>query len=172
MVLLELFLSFFKIGLFSFGGGYAMIPLIQREVITVNPWVTNVEFLDMLAVAQITPGPIAVNTATFVGHRIAGVPGSMVATVAVIMPAFIIVITLSFIVQKMGKSKQVDYIYRGLRPAVLALIFSAMYSIGRESFSDYRALLIGLGSFFLLKYRKLNLLGVIAISALAGILVY
>lgn len=172
MALIELFISFFKIGLFSFGGGYAMIPLIQREIIVVKPWVSSAEFLDMLAVAQITPGPIAINTATFVGYSVFGILGALLATLAVIMPAFIIVVAISYIVEKMGDSKQVDYLYKGLRPLVLALIFSALYSIAGESLLDYKALLIGIGSFMVLRYRRMNLMAVMLISALAGILVY
>ena len=90
MLLLKLFWSFLQIGLFTFGGGYAMLPLIQREIIDVNGWLTMEQFLDIVAVAEMTPGPIAINSATFVGYRVAGVLGSFAATFGVVLPSFII----------------------------------------------------------------------------------
>ena len=89
-ILLQLFISFFKIGAFSFGGGYAMLPLIKREVIEVHGWMTGAEFIDVLAISEMTPGPFAVNSATFLGNKVAGIPGSIVATFAVILPSFIV----------------------------------------------------------------------------------
>lgn len=172
MILLRLFLSFFKIGLFSFGGGYAMLPIIQREVISVNSWVTKVEFLDMLAIAQITPGPIAINTATFVGQRLAGIGGATVATFAVVLPSFIIVIAMSYILEKLADSKQIEHLYKGLRPIVLALIFSALVSIGIESIVDIKSAAIATLCFGLLNFKKINLIWIILISGLLGMVFY
>ncbi|NLV89566.1 MAG: chromate transporter, partial [Tissierellia bacterium] len=88
--LIKLFISFFKIGAFSFGGGYAMLPLIKEEIIDVHGWLTNTEFIDIIAISEMTPGPIAINSATFLGYKVAGVLGSVVATIAVVLPSFIV----------------------------------------------------------------------------------
>src|SRR5690554_3236556 len=92
--LIELFISFFKIGAFSFGGGYAMLPLIKEETIEIHGWLTNAEFIDILAISEMTPGPIAINAATFLGYRVSGVIGSIVATIAVSLPSFIVMGTI------------------------------------------------------------------------------
>lgn len=169
MIFLDLFVSFFKIGLFSFGGGYAMIPLIQREVIEVNPWLSQPEFLDMLAIAQITPGPIAINTATFVGQRVAGLPGAITTTFAVVFPSFVIVVLLSYIVKRIGESERMDSVYKGLRPVVLALILSALVSIGRESIVDAFSGFVALACFMALRYKKLNIVLILILSGLLGV---
>ncbi|OHW61920.1 putative chromate transport protein [Andreesenia angusta] len=172
MIYWGLFLSFFKIGLFSFGGGYAMIPLIQNEVIEVNSWLSQAEFLDMLAIAQVTPGPIAINTATFVGQRVAGIPGAVTTTFAVVFPSFVIVLILAYLVKRIGESKQMDYIYKGLRPVVLALILSALVSIGRESITGISTAAIAVLGFLALRYKKLNMVMLLILSGLLGVFFY
>lgn len=172
MIYWGLFLSFFKIGLFSFGGGYAMIPLIQSEVIEINSWLSQAEFLDMLAIAQITPGPIAINTATFVGQRVAGIPGAVTTTFAVVLPSFVIVLTLAYLVKRVGESKQMDYVYKGLRPVVLALILSALVSIGKESITGISTATIAIFVFFAMRYKKLNMILVLILSGLLGVFFY
>lgn len=170
--ILSLFISFFKIGLFSFGGGYAMIPLMQEEVIFSNSWISQKEFLDMIAISQVTPGPIAINAATFIGAKVSGVVGSGVATVAVVLPSFIIVMTLILLLKKMGKSKNVDIIYTGVRPVVIALIFSALVSIGRASITDVRTLAIAAVSFAIITLRRVNVFVVIILAGIAGYALY
>lgn len=172
MIYWGLFLSFFKIGLFSFGGGYAMIPLIQNEVIEVNSWLSQAEFLDMLAIAQVTPGPIAINTATFVGQRVAGIPGAVTTTFAVVFPSFVIVLILAYLVKRIGESKQMDYVYKGLRPVVLALILSALVSIGRESITGISTAAIAVLGFLALRYKKLNMVMLLILSGLLGVFFY
>lgn len=171
-MLLDLFLSFFKIGLFSFGGGYAMIPLIQTEVMEINSWMSPTEFLDMLAIAQVTPGPIAINTATFVGYRVEGFLGAATATTAVVLPSLIIVILLSYVLKKMKDSKQIEFLYNGLRPMVLALIFSALVSIGKESIVDLKGIIIAGACLLLLKFTRVKVLGIILISGIMGVFFY
>lgn len=100
MVYLALFYSFFKIGFFSFGGGYAMIPLIEKEIVNIHKWIPVNEFLDIIAISQLTPGPIAINAATFVGHKISGVLGSIAATVGVTAPSFIIILIIAMLIKK------------------------------------------------------------------------
>lgn len=129
MLLLDLFASFLQIGLFSIGGGYAAIPLIQNQVVTIHGWLTLEEFTDIITIAEMTPGPIAINCATFVGTRIAGLPGAIIATVGCILPALIIVLLLAYLYYKFKNLTVVQGILGALRPAVVAMIASAGLSI-------------------------------------------
>ncbi len=117
--ILKLLLSFLKIGLFTFGGGYAMIPLIQREMVEKHQWITSDELLEMVAISESTPGPIAVNIATFVGYRVGGVLGSFCATVGVILPAFFIIVVISLAIKKFENLKMVRYGFMGIRAGAL-----------------------------------------------------
>lgn len=129
MICLRLFLSFVQIGLFSIGGGYAAIPLIQEQIVVRNGWLTMNEFADLVTIAEMTPGPIAVNSATFVGIRIAGLPGALLATLGCILPSLFIVSLLAFIYARYKKLTVLQSILASLRPAVVALIASAGLSI-------------------------------------------
>lgn len=125
MILLKLFWSFFQIGLFSIGGGYAAMPLIQNQVVTIHGWLSMNEFADVVTISQMTPGPIAINAATFVGTRIAGLPGAIIATIGCVFPSCIIVLTLAYVYYKYRGLSTVQGILSGLRPAVIAMIGSA-----------------------------------------------
>ena len=129
MIYLELFWSFFQIGLFSIGGVYAAMPLIQNQVVDIHPWLTMTQFADMMAIAEMTPGPIAINSATFVGIRVAGIPGAIIATVGCVFPSCVIVMTLVYIYYRFRGLKIVHGVLNGLRPAVIALIASAGISL-------------------------------------------
>lgn len=129
MILIQLLLSFFKIGLFSIGGGYAALPLIEEQVVSRHHWLTMSEFTDLITISQMTPGPIAINSATFVGNQIAGITGSLLCTIGNVLPSFIIVLLLAFIYFKYKNIMVVQGILNGLRPAVIALIASAGISI-------------------------------------------
>lgn len=134
MIYLSLFISFFKIGLFSFGGGYAAMPLIQEQVVSLNGWLTLREFSDLITISQMTPGPIAINAATFVGTKIAGIGGATAATLGCIMPSCIIVSVLAWLYIKYRKLETVKGILNSLRPAVVAMIASAGLSIIASAF--------------------------------------
>lgn len=125
MVYLQLFFAFLQIGAFSFGGGYAAMPLIQAQVIDKYGWLTIKDFTDLVTIAEMTPGPIAVNSATFVGNRIAGIPGARVATFGVILPSCIFVSVLAWLYNKYRQLTLMQGILKSLRPAVVAMIFSA-----------------------------------------------
>lgn len=125
MIYLKLFFSFFQVGLFSVGGGYAAIPLIQSQSVDVNGWLTMSEFTDLVTIAEMTPGPISINSATFVGIRVAGIPGAIAATIGCIFPACFIVSLLAFIYRKYGGAPSVNTVLGCLRPTVVALITSA-----------------------------------------------
>ena len=128
-VLLQLFWSFFQIGLFSIGGGYAAMPLIQHQVVDLHGWLTMQEFVDIITISQMTPGPIAINSATFVGTRIAGLPGAIIATIGCVFPSCIIVLTLAWVYYRYRTLSVVQGVLGGLRPAVVAMIASAGVSI-------------------------------------------
>ena len=129
MIYLEIFWSFFKIGLFSIGGGYAALPLIEHQVLEVKNWLSLGEFADLLTISQMTPGPIAINASTFVGTKVAGLPGAVIATVGCVTPSCIIVLTLAYFYFKYKNLSTIQGILKGLRPAVVSLIASAGLSI-------------------------------------------
>lgn len=134
MIYLQLFLSFLQIGLFSFGGGYAAMPLIQGQVVTLHEWLTMSEFTDLITISQMTPGPIAVNSATFVGMKIAGIPGAVVATAGCILPSCIIVTILARLYLKYRNLDLLQGVLKSLRPAVVAMIASAGILILKDAF--------------------------------------
>ncbi len=122
---LKLFLLMFKIGLFTFGGGYAMIAILERELVDKKSWLTHEEFLDIIAISESTPGPIAINSATFIGYKKGGVLGSVFSTLGVVLPSFIIIFLISLFFDEFIKLKYVDYAFRGIKVAVSFIIFSA-----------------------------------------------
>ena len=129
MIYLQLFISFLQIGMFSFGGGYAAMPLIQGQVVTLHQWLSMEEFTDLITISQMTPGPIAVNSATFVGIKIAGIPGAIVATLGCILPSCMIVTLLAKLYLKYRNMALLQGVLGSLRPAVVAMIASAGISI-------------------------------------------
>lgn len=134
--LFDLFFSFFKIGLFTFGGGYAMLPMLQKEVVDKHSWVTEDDILDYYAIGQCTPGVIAVNTATFVGEHIAGVAGSAVATIAVVFPSLIIITLISTILQSLSQFEIVQNALAGIRVGVAALIVVSVAKLFKKGVKD------------------------------------
>lgn len=135
-MLLKLFISFLKIGLFSFGGGYAALPVIQEEVVELNNWLSLGEFNDLITISQMTPGPIAINSATFVGTRIAGFPGALAATFGCVLPSAIIVGTISYFYKKYKNIDVMSNILHFLRPAIVSMILIAGIGILRTAFFD------------------------------------
>ena len=131
---LALFLTFLKIGAFTFGGGYAMIPLIQREVVEKNKWITNDDVLEIVAIAESTPGPIAINSATFVGYRTCGFLGALCATIGVVLPSFVIILIVAKCFEKFRSSRIVGGCMTGLKPAVIGLIGASIVSVGQTVF--------------------------------------
>lgn len=138
MIYVELLWNFFQIGLFSIGGGYAAMPLIRQQVVDEHMWLTMQQFADIMTIAEMTPGPIAVNAATFVGIWIAGIPGAVIATVGCILPSFCIVLTLAYIYHRFRGLDVVQGVLAGLRPAVVAMIASAGISMIALSFFGQR----------------------------------
>ena len=127
-----LFLTFLRIGAFTFGGGYAMIPLIQREIVTKKRWMTDDDILEITAIAESTPGPIAVNSATFVGYRVGGFFGAAAATFGVVLPSFVIITIISFVLKEFESLRAVRYAFFGIRAGVLALLVSALVTMAKR----------------------------------------
>lgn len=130
-MLLKLFTTFFKIGLFTFGGGYAMIPLIERDVVDKNKWLTKEEFIEMLAVVQSLPGPISVNSALFTGYRIGGVVGALLAVLGIAIPSFVIILLIAMAFTDLFDNPAIIKIFKGVRPAVVALIAAPIVNMYR-----------------------------------------
>ena len=184
MIYLELFFSFFQIGLFSIGGGYAAMPLIQQQVVDIHPWLTMGQFADIMAIAEMTPGPIAINSATFVGIQVAGFAGAVVATLGCVAPSCAIVMTLAYLYYHFRNLTMVQGILAGLRPAVVAMIASAGLSIvfmalfGQRTLPadlsgiDMTAAAIFAAGFFCLRKWKPHPIAVMAGSGLAGLIIY
>ena len=131
--ILTLFLTFFKIGAFTFGGGYAMIPLIQREIVEKHGWMEDEDILDIFAIAESTPGPIAINSATFVGWRVAGFWGAALATTGVVLPSFVIILLISFLLTGFADIPAVQYAFFGIRAGVLALLIKALWTMYKKN---------------------------------------
>ena len=127
--LLVLFLTFMKIGAFTFGGGYAMIPIIEEEVAKKRKWVSDIEILDIIAISESTPGPIAVNTATYVGYKVGGILGSIFATLGLAIPSFVIIFVISFFYKDFMQWKPMIAIFRGLKVGVILLLISALFKL-------------------------------------------
>lgn len=174
MLILQVFISFLKIGLFSFGGGYVMLPLIENEVIRTNTWLTYSEFINIIAIAEMTPGPIAINLATFVGFRIAGVPGALASTLGVVLPSLLIILIVAKFLQKFYSLPLVQAVFKGLRPAVIALISLAAITIIRSTvtLSDLRSVFIALASFLLLSFTRINPILIIIAAGVTGLIIY
>lgn len=134
MIYLKLFWSFFQIGLFSVGGGYAAMPLIQNQVVSLHHWLSMSAFTDIITISQMTPGPIAINSATFVGIQVAGLPGAIIATIGCVFPSIVLMLLLGYLYGKYHELNVIQGILNGLRPAVIALIAAAGVSIGIVAF--------------------------------------
>jgi len=179
---LELFLSFLQVGAFSLGGGYAALPLIQEQIVTQRGWMTMADFGDILAISQMTPGPIAINASTFVGTRMGGIPGSIVATLGCVTAPFIISIIMAKLYYKYRNLSLMQGVLGGLRPAVVALIASAGISIfitaiwGEGAIGiatiDWVAMALFVIAFAVLRKFKLNQVYVMLGSGILGMIVY
>ncbi len=182
ITLLHLFLAFLKIGAFSFGGGYAAMPLIQSEVVDTYAWMTPRDFSDLVTISQMTPGPIAINAATFVGLNVAGVPGALVATLGNILPSCIFVSILAWLYTRYRRLTLLQGILKNLRPAVIAMILAAgllilvpaLFTSGQISFADgnfrIRIFLLFAAAMVLLRKFKWDPILVMVLCGIAEVL--
>ncbi|HEY5575229.1 MAG TPA: chromate transporter [Clostridiaceae bacterium] len=172
MILLELFTAFLKIGAFGFGGGYAMLPLIEREIVTNNQWISYREFIDIIGISQMTPGPVAINSATFVGYKVAGIWGSVVATLGVVSFSFILVTIASHYIIKFKESRFSKSVLLGMKPALTGLVIAAFISLAKKSYLDVKSVIIGLIITAMLFSKRLHPILVIVAAGLLGIIFY
>lgn len=181
MIYLELFFSFLQIGMFSFGGGYAAMPLIQEQVVSLHKWLSQGEFVDLVTISQMTPGPIAVNAATFVGSKVAGIGGSLVATFGCIFPSCILVTGLAWLYLRYRSLTLLQGVLETLRPAVVAMIATAGISVVCTAFwgngQRFRltnlkpdAVVLFTGAIFLLKKKRLNPVLVMVLCSIGKVL--
>ncbi|MCD8044164.1 MAG: chromate transporter [Tannerellaceae bacterium] len=182
MIFLQLLLVYLKIGIFGFGGGYAMLTLIQSDVVEKYKWISLQEFTDIVAISQMTPGPIGINSATYIGYTAvmnAGYPqylavlGSCLTTFAVCFPSFILVLLISFYYSRFRNNKYVEAAFMGLRPATVGLIAAAaLLLMNSENFIDYKSFLI-FGAAFILTWKfKVHPILMIFIAGIAGLVLY
>ena len=185
MIYLQLFLVYLQIGAFAFGGGYAAMPLIQSLVVEGKGWLTMAEFADLTTIAEMTPGPIAVNSATFVGQKMAGLPGAIVCTLSCILPSLIIVLILAYLYTKFSNLDIVKKVLGQMRPAVVAMIASAGMGIllmglfGTSTFAEIQfsslhliELCVFIACFALLRMKKAGPIQIIFLSAIVGTILY
>ena len=177
MIYLQLFISYLKIGFFGFGGGYAMLSLIQNEIVEQRGWITVSQFADIVAISQMTPGPIAINSATYIGYTIGGFWGSVVATFAVCLPALTVMLALTKFFLKLKDNRYVHGVLAGMRPVVVGMIAAAalLLIFPRQScegsFIDHWSWILFALTLYA-SYKKVNPILLIALSAVAGIVIY
>ena len=173
MTYLNLFFVFFKVGLFSFGGGYAILPLMQHEVVDINKWISFKEFMDIVAVSQITPGPISINLATHVGYRIGGTIGSTIATTSVVLPSIIIISLIVIFLKRFSKLPAVQRIFKSLRITIVGLILAAGIALFvKENFIDYKSYIIFASVLVGGLVFKIGSITLIILSGVAGAILY
>jgi len=167
---LQLFITFFKIGAFTFGGGYAMIPLIQHEVVEKNHWITDDDILEIIAISESTPGPIAINSATFIGYRICGFWGSFFSTLGVVLPSFVIILAISYVLNEFQELKAVQYAFNGIRAGVLALLIKALVGMYKKSPKNLISYIVIASSFIVAAFVDISVLWIIVGCALFGLI--
>lgn len=167
--IIKLFTTFFRIGAFTFGGGYAMIPLIQKETVETHKWITDDDILEIIAIAESTPGPIAINSATFVGFRVAGVLGSVAATLGVVLPSFIIISVIALLLSEFQHIQAVKYAFWGIRAGVLALVLKALINMYKKCKKNVMAYIVMALAFIGAAILGIHVLIIIVACAVIGL---
>lgn len=165
----RLFYTFLKIGAFTFGGGYAMIPLIHKEAVENHKWITDEDVLNIIAIAESTPGVLAVNSATFVGYRVAGFWGSLLATVGVVLPAFLVISILSFFIAAVKENQWVSYAFLGVRAGVIVLMWQAVTKLSKSCSKGLFNIAIMIGAFLLASTASIDVIVILMAAAVIGI---
>ena len=168
--LIDLFFTFCRIGGLTFGGGYAMLPIIQKEIVEEKKWATEEEVLDYYAVGQCTPGIIAVNTATFIGYKVLGIIGSIVATLGVVFPSLIIINIIAALLKNFANYSIVQHAFSGIRVVVIALIVSAILKLAKTSIKNSTTLIIAIIAFILVAFVNLSPIYIVIAAACIGLI--
>jgi chromate transporter len=171
-IYLKILWVFTKIGLFSYGGGNAVLPLIRQEVVINNMWMKGTEFTDLVAISQVTPGPIAINAATYIGYKVGGLGGSILANLGIILPTFIMMLFITKAFMKFKHNEYVQNMFSGILPVTVGLIASAAVMVSYGSFADYKSVLIFVGVFIAAYKYKVNPIVLIIVSGLLGFIFY
>lgn len=168
-ILLSLFAVFLRIGAFTWGGGYAMLPLIRCELVEKRKWISSNDFVDGVAISQSVPGAIALNIATHTGNRIAGVPGAIAAVIGCVLPSFISIVVISIFFLRFRELSVVQGFFKGATPAIFALLIGAIVDIGRDALKGYRETIIAVGLLLLLLLLHIHPALAIAIAVIIGL---
>lgn len=171
-MLFDIFKTFFKIGAFTIGGGYAMIPIIQKEVVDNKKWLKDDEFMDSIAVTNSLPGPLAINSATFVGYKTAGIPGAVVAALGAVLPSFLIILIIAMFFNNFSENAVVEQIFAGVRPAVVALIVYALVKLTTSVGINKINIIIAVAALVLILFANMHPILVIILAGLAGLLIF
>ncbi len=166
----QIFITFVRIGSFTFGGGYAMIPLIQEEVVKKKKWIEEREFIDMLAMAQSAPGVMAINTSIFIGYKMRGFKGSVVAAFGTALPSFIIILLIAIVFTTFRENPTVERIFKGIRPAVVALIAAPLYKMGKSAGVTWKTIIIPIAAVLLIWLLNISPIGIVLAAILGGIM--
>jgi chromate transporter len=168
--LLELFISFFKIGAFTFGGGYAMISVIEQEVVTKKKWLSETDFVDMLATVQSLPGPISINSSVYVGYKQRGILGAVAASIGTALPSFVIILLLALVFTDMQDHPTIEKVFKGIRPAVVALIVAPLVRLSQKTGITYKTVIIPIAAALLVWQLNVSPILIILVAATSGIL--
>lgn len=169
-MLLDLFKTFFKIGAFTFGGGYAMLPIIQRELVERKKMISDMEFMNAIALAQASPGPVAVNTSIYVGYRICGLKGALSCLIGAILPSFLIILFIAMYFFQFRSNPIVEKIFMGIRPAVVALILSAVYTMWKKSRKTYIKLFASIVTMLMIVFLNVSPVIIVIAGALISVI--
>lgn len=170
-MLWKMFITFFKIGAFTFGGGYAMIPIIQNEIVDKHKWINEEEFIDALSLTQASPGPVAVNTSIYVGYKLRKIPGAIICTLGTVLPSFIVISIIARFFSVFKDNPAMTKVFMGVRPAVVALILAAVYKLFKSNMKDniYRKLAIILLTIGATMYLKISPIWIILTGAVVSV---
>lgn len=170
-MLWKMFLTFFKIGAFTFGGGYAMIPIIQEEVVEKKKWIDENEFMDAIALAQASPGPVAVNTSVYCGHKLKGFPGAIACTLGTILPSFITILVIAIFFYQFRSNPIIDKVFMGIRPAIVALILSAVYKMWKKSNFGYTKLIVAFVAMLIVVFVDISPIWIVIAGGLGSVII-
>ena len=168
---LKLFIVFLKIGAFTFGGGYAMIPFIEKEIVEKNEWIKSEDIVDIFAIIQSVPGVIAVNSSTFVGYRVAGIAGALAATLGVILPSFVVISVIALFLYDFKNYPYITEAFNGIRAGVTALMVSVVIKLGKSSVKGTIPLIIAIAAFLSLTFFGAGAIPVLIIAGLSGLVI-
>ncbi len=167
----QIFLTFFKIGAFTIGGGYAMIPLVQEEVVNRRKWIPEDEFLDLLALAQSAPGILAANTAIFIGYKLKGISGAVIATLGAVLPSFVIILLIAVCFADYKDNPAVEAVFKGIRPAVVALIAAPLVKMAKSARITWKTAIIPIATALIIWYFHISPIWIIIVAIAVGLII-